>query len=159
MSAARGPGYGVDTIRVDGNDALAVFTATQEARRRCVASGRGVLIEAMTYRVGHHSTSDDSFAYRPRTEVEGWVKGDNPLTRFRLFLEDRGWWSSKEEDDMKTRIRSDLMKAFKTAESKKRPQLSELFTDIYAGPEPWNIVRNFLLSPDVIAFIARVNSV
>ena len=48
--AARGPGYGVDTIRVDGNDVLAVLSATREARRRCVESGRAVLIEAMTYR-------------------------------------------------------------------------------------------------------------
>ena len=95
----------------------------------------------MTYRVGHHSTSDDSFAYRPRAEVEGWVKGDNPLTRFRLFLEDKKWWSAEEEDEMKARTRGDLMKAFKRAESKKRPELSELFTDIYAGSAPWNIVR------------------
>ncbi len=50
--AARGAGYGIDTIRVDGNDVLAVLSATQEARRRCVESGRGVLIEAMTYRYG-----------------------------------------------------------------------------------------------------------
>lgn len=48
--AARGPAYGMDTIRVDGNDVLAVLSATREARRRCVESGRGVLIEAMTYR-------------------------------------------------------------------------------------------------------------
>ena len=125
----------------------------------------------MSYRVGHHrhvisfaikyqqtsitqvilhSTSDDSFAYRPRAEVEGWVKGDNPLSRFRLFLEDKKWWSAEEEDEMKSRIRSDLIKTFKRAESKKRPELSELFTDIYAGPEPWNIVcapaRSLLIS-------------
>ena len=50
--AARGAGYGIDTIRVDGNDVLAVLSATREARRRCVESGRGVLLEAMTYRYG-----------------------------------------------------------------------------------------------------------
>lgn len=48
--AARGPGYGIDTIRVDGNDVLAVLSATREARRRCIKDGRGVLVEAMTYR-------------------------------------------------------------------------------------------------------------
>lgn len=48
--AARGPGYGVDTIRVDGNDILAVVNAVSEARRRCVQGGRGVLVEAMSYR-------------------------------------------------------------------------------------------------------------
>jgi 2-oxoisovalerate dehydrogenase E1 component alpha subunit len=49
--AARGPGYGVDTVRVDGNDVLAVYAAVKEARRRCLESGRGVLVEAMTYRL------------------------------------------------------------------------------------------------------------
>jgi 2-oxoisovalerate dehydrogenase E1 component alpha subunit len=142
-TAAPGPGYGMETIRVDGNDVLAVLHATREARRRCVANGRGVLIEAMTYRVGHHSTSDDSFAYRPRAEVEQWVKGDNPLVRFRLFLVDRGWWSAKEEEEMKARVKNEILQAFRRAESRKRPELGELFTDIYAGPEPWNIVRIF----------------
>ncbi|KAH8114324.1 thiamine diphosphate-binding protein [Phellopilus nigrolimitatus] len=139
--ASRGPGYGVETVRVDGNDVLAVLSATREARRRCVESGRAVLIEAMTYRVGHHSTSDDSFAYRARAEVEDWVKVDNPLSRFRLFLEGRGWWSADEEEDMKARIKGIVLQAFKRAENKKRPELQELFTDIYAGPEPWNITE------------------
>lgn len=140
--ASRGPGYGVDTIRVDGNDVLAVLAATRAARDRCVKSGRGVLVEALTYRVGHHSTSDDSFAYRPRAEVEDWVRADNPLSRFRLFLEERGWWSAAEEEEMRTRVKGVVLQAFKRAESKKRPELKELFTDIYAGSEPWNIVSH-----------------
>ena len=48
--ASRGPGYGIDTIRVDGNDVLAVMTAVKEARRRCLEQGRAVLVEAMSYR-------------------------------------------------------------------------------------------------------------
>ena len=48
--ASRGPGYGIDTVRVDGNDILAVLNATREARRRCLEQGRAVLLEAMTYR-------------------------------------------------------------------------------------------------------------
>ena len=95
----------------------------------------------LLHRVGHHSTSDDSFAYRPRAEVEGWVRADNPLSRFRLFLEDRGWWSSEEEEQLKSRVKAELLAAFRRAESKKRPALEELFNDIYAGSEPWNIVR------------------
>ncbi|KAL5524464.1 hypothetical protein ACEPAF_9604 [Sanghuangporus sanghuang] len=137
--AARGPGYGIDTIRVDGNDVLAVLGAMRVARERCISSGRAVLVEAMTYRVGHHSTSDDSFAYRPRSEVEGWVRGDNPLARFRLYLESRGWWTDAEEKDMRDRVKGAVLQAFKRAESKKRHELSELFIDIYAGSEPWNI--------------------
>ncbi|ELU44706.1 branched-chain alpha-keto acid dehydrogenase E1-alpha subunit [Rhizoctonia solani AG-1 IA] len=75
--ASRGPGYGMDTIRVDGNDVLAVLGAVREARRRALSGsdgGRAVLVECMSYRVGHHSTSDDSFAYRAKQEVEDWKK-------------------------------------------------------------------------------------
>lgn len=137
--AARGPGYGVDTVRVDGNDILAVMNAVKEARRRCLASGRAVLVEAMTYRVGHHSTSDDSFAYRGRQEVENKKKIDNPVTRFRLFMESRGWWNDQEEDALKSRLKKDVLTALRKAESLKQSDLRDLFTDVYAGQEPWNL--------------------
>jgi 2-oxoisovalerate dehydrogenase E1 component alpha subunit len=69
--ASRGIGYGIDSIRVDGNDIWAVREATKRARELALTDGgRPVLIECMTYRVAHHSTSDDSFAYRARVEVE-----------------------------------------------------------------------------------------
>ncbi|GAW06461.1 branched-chain alpha-keto acid dehydrogenase e1-alpha subunit [Lentinula edodes] len=137
--ASRGPGYGIDTIRVDGNDVLAVLAAVREARTRCVEQGRAVLVECMSYRVGHHSTSDDSFAYRARSEVEDRKRIDNPLARFRLFMETRGWWDAQAEEELKTRHRADVLKAFKRAETQSRWELGELFTDIYAGEEPWNI--------------------
>ncbi|KAI0087055.1 branched-chain alpha-keto acid dehydrogenase E1-alpha subunit [Irpex rosettiformis] len=137
--ASRGPGYGIHTIRVDGNDILAVLSAVREGRRLCIEEGRGVLIEAMTYRVGHHSTSDDSFAYRPRQEVEDRKRIDNPISRFRLFLESRGWWSEQEEEKFKDEVRKEVMKAFKRGESLQRHALKEMFNDVYAGEEPWNI--------------------
>ncbi|KAJ3573172.1 hypothetical protein NP233_g2597 [Leucocoprinus birnbaumii] len=137
--AARGPGYGIDTIRVDGNDILAVLNAVKEARRRTLEQGRAVLVEAMSYRVGHHSTSDDSFAYRARSEVEDRKRIDNPLTRFRLFMESLGWWNEEAENELKASIKTEVMKSFKRAESLKRCELGELFTDVYGGEEPWNI--------------------
>ncbi|KIM43188.1 hypothetical protein M413DRAFT_397769 [Hebeloma cylindrosporum] len=137
--ASRGPGYGIDTVRVDGNDILAVISAVREGRRRCLEQGRAVLIEAMSYRVGHHSTSDDSFAYRARTEVEDRKRIDNPITRFRLFMESQGWWDADAEAEMKARLKADVMKSFKRAENMKRCELGELFTDVYGGEEPWNI--------------------
>ncbi len=156
--AARGPGYGIDSIRVDGNDILAVINAVREARRRCLEQGRAVLVEAMTYRyalekhyqwltntnikyrVGHHSTSDDSFAYRARSEVEGHRRIDNPLIRFRLFMESRGWWNEEAEAKLKADLKAEVMQCFKRADALKRCELGELFTDIYGGKEPWNIV-------------------
>ncbi|KAJ8583586.1 hypothetical protein M405DRAFT_917086 [Rhizopogon salebrosus TDB-379] len=136
--SARGPGYGVDTVRVDGNDVLAVMNAVKEARRRCLEGGRAVLVEMMTYRVGHHSTSDDSFAYRGRQEVENKKMIDNPITRFRLFMESQGWWNETYEEELKLRLKQDVLKAFKRAETLKRANLKELFIDVYAE-EPWNI--------------------
>jgi 2-oxoisovalerate dehydrogenase E1 component alpha subunit len=139
--AARAPGYGVPALRVDGNDALAVLGAVRAARARVVASGRPALVEAMTYRIGHHSTSDDSFAYRSRDEVEARKRRDDPLARLRAFLARRGWWSDADEDALKARARADVLAAFRAAETLPRPPLAEMFGDVYGGPEPWNIVR------------------
>lgn len=91
--------------------------------------------------VGHHSTSDDSFAYRPRQEVEDRKRIDNPIARFRLFLESRGWWNPEEEEAYKDQVKKEVMKAFKRGESLQRHELKEMFNDVYAGEEPWNIVR------------------
>jgi len=62
---------------------------TKAARKLAVEEHRPVLIEAMTYRIGHHSTSDDSSAYRSKKEVEGWKRLDNPIVRFRKWLENK----------------------------------------------------------------------
>ncbi|KAN0064226.1 hypothetical protein ACQY0O_003393 [Thecaphora frezii] len=137
--ASRGPGYGMLTIRVDGNDALAVRAAVREARAKCLAESRPVLIEAMTYRVGHHSTSDDSSAYRSREAVEGWKKMDNPLHRMRTFLTDRGWWSDEREEEIKKVSRKRVIDAMNRAEKRKRPNVSSLFEDVYYGEVPDNL--------------------
>ena len=129
--ASRGPGYGMPTIRVDGNDALAVRAATREAKARALADHVPVLLELMTYRVGHHSTSDDSSAYRSKKSVEDWKKIDNPLHRMRRFLTDRGWWSDAREEELTKQYRADVISAMNTAEKKLRPNLSSMFDDTY----------------------------
>jgi len=153
--AARGPGYGIDTVRVDGNDVLAVLSAVREARKRCLESGRAVLLEAMSYRVGHHSTSDDSYAYRARAEVDDRKRIDNPISRFKLFLESQGWWNEDEEEALKARLRKDVLEAFKKAEARKRNNLGELFTDVYGGEEPWNIVRSSIVPVHVVGRLLK----
>ncbi|KAG8898073.1 hypothetical protein FRB99_007679 [Tulasnella sp. 403] len=138
--AARGPGYGMDTIRVDGNDALAVYSAMKEARRRAVEGNKAVLVEAMSYRVGHHSTSDDSFAYRAKQEVEDWKKIDNPHHRLRKYLESKGWWSAEDEEATRASQKKQVMAAFQQAEKLKKPPLDNLFNDVY-DKLPWNLVE------------------
>lgn len=130
--ASRGVGYGIETIRVDGNDIFAVYEAMQEARRIALTDGgRPVLIEAMSYRVSHHSTSDDSFAYRARVEVEDWKRRDNPIIRLRKWLENKGLWNEDLERDTRDEIRKIVLKEFSAAEREKKPALKHAFTDVY----------------------------
>ncbi|KAF0481107.1 dehydrogenase E1 component [Gigaspora margarita] len=137
--ASRGIGYGIDTIRVDGNDVWAVYNATKAARQLSVEEHRPVLLESMTYRVSHHSTSDDSFAYRSKKEVEYWKQLDNPIVRFRKWLEDKNWWSEHEENSFRTSIRKEVLNAFSKAEKLLKPSITDLFNDVYDHP-PQNII-------------------
>ncbi|KAI6059498.1 2-oxoisovalerate dehydrogenase subunit alpha, mitochondrial [Aix galericulata] len=160
--AARGPGYGLLSIRVDGNDVFAVYNATKEARRRAVAENQPFLIEAMTYRIGHHSTSDDSSAYRSVDEVNYWDKQDHPISRLRHHMLNRGWWDDEQEKawrkssrrkvgelrrrggwghgepprvDLKPLVQ--VMEAFEQAERKPKPSPQQhLFSDVYREMPP-----------------------
>lgn len=135
--ASRGIGYGIDTIRVDGNDIWAVREATKKARDMALqGEGRPILIEAMSYRVSHHSTSDDSFAYRARVEVEDWKRRDNPISRLRKYMEARGIWDETKEKDARETIRRDVLKAFSEAEKEKKPPLRTMFEDVYEELTP-----------------------
>ncbi|CAK8560152.1 unnamed protein product [Lathyrus sativus] len=79
----KGQAYDIWSIRVDGNDALAVYSAVHTAREIAIKEQRPVLIEALTYRVGHHSTSDDSTKYRSTGEIEYWKMERNSVNRFK----------------------------------------------------------------------------
>ncbi|GAA5836215.1 hypothetical protein JCM11251_007396 [Rhodosporidiobolus azoricus] len=152
--ASRGPGYGIDTIRVDGNDPLAVYIACREARRRAVeGEGRAVLVESMSYRVGHHSTSDDSSAYRSIDDVNTISKLDSPLNRLRKYLESlpphpsssasegnpgesAPLWSAEYDDAVKAKAKKEILAAFSKAEKEKKPPLLHgMFGDVFAPLE------------------------
>lgn len=135
--ASRGVGYGIDTIRVDGNDIFAVCEATKEARRMALENGgKPILIEAMSYRVSHHSTSDDSYAYRARVEVEDWKRRDNPITRLRKWMENKGIWNEDMERELRESTRKTVLKEFAAAEREKKPELKNMFTDVYEEMTP-----------------------
>ncbi|KAJ8297248.1 2-oxoisovalerate dehydrogenase subunit alpha, mitochondrial [Rhodotorula toruloides] len=132
--AARGPGYGIETVRVDGNDPLAVYLACKEARRKAVEGQKPVLVEAMTYRVGHHSTSDDSSAYRSLSAVESVKKLDSPIHRLRRYLESLSpaLWSAEHDAKIKDESKRAILREFSKAEKEKKPQLAEMFGDVFA---------------------------
>jgi 2-oxoisovalerate dehydrogenase E1 component alpha subunit len=92
--AARGPGYGIAGIRVDGNDFLAVYAVTQWAAHRARTGGGPTLIELVTYRASAHSTSDDPTRYRAKDDYEHWPLGD-PIERLKRHLIALGEWSEE----------------------------------------------------------------
>ena len=92
--AARGPGYGIPGVRVDGNDFLAVYAATQWAAERARRGVGPTLIEHVTYRASAHSTSDDPARYRPKEEWQAWPLGD-PIARLHAHLLALGGWSEE----------------------------------------------------------------
>lgn len=136
----RGQAYGVHSIRVDGNDALAVFSAVRAAREMAIFEHKPVLIEALTYRAGHHTTSDDSSKYRPIKEIEWWRESQNPVARFRKWLENEGLWTNQDETKLRDDARKEVLNAIQVAENVEKPGLKEIFTDVYDVP-PSNLVE------------------
>ncbi|KAJ1482283.1 thiamine diphosphate-binding protein [Baffinella frigidus] len=134
--AVRGVSYNILTIRCDGNDVWAVYTAMKEARRLAVEGKKPVLIEAMTYRGGHHSTSDDSSRYRGTDEVSSWTALNNPIARMRLWMEAKGWWDAEADKTARALARKEILEALVASEGKLGPSLDTLFEDVYADVPP-----------------------
>lgn len=134
--ASRGVGYGMMAIRVDGNDVFATYNATKAAREIAVRENRPVLVEAMTYRLGHHSTSDDSSAYRSVDEAAAWYKKDTPIARLRYYMTSKGYWNEDMEKEWMKESKQKVMSAFAKAEPKKKPNPELMFTGVYKDMPP-----------------------
>ena len=113
--AARGIGHGIASLRVDGNDYLAVLAATRWAAERARSNGGPTLIEWVTYRATAHSTSDDPSRYRPVDEWKSWPLGD-PIERLKAHLIARGVWSEDQHRDLVADAESEVSMAAKEAE-------------------------------------------
>ena len=131
--ASRGVGYGIKTLRVDGNDILAVIKATQMARSYALKENAPVLIEAMSYRLGAHSTSDDPSGYRTREEEEKWQAND-PLLRMKNWMLAQKWWDETQEVALFESLREKILAAVKVSEKIDKPRIDALITDVYDVP-------------------------
>lgn len=134
--SARGPGYGIPGIRVDGNDFLAVHSVTSWAAERARRGVGPTLIEHVTYRASAHSTSDDPSRYRPRDEERSWPLGD-PIERLKQHMIREGYWSQAQHEQLVEELQAAVDEAWQEALSygsmTEGPWLdrSEMFEDVF----------------------------
>jgi 2-oxoisovalerate dehydrogenase E1 component alpha subunit len=114
--AARGVGCGIASLRVDGNDFLAVLAASRWAAERARSNLGPTLIEWITYRAGAHSTSDDPSRYRPADEAQRFPLGD-PIVRLKRHLMALGAWSEEEQERVRKELEAEVAAAAKEAEA------------------------------------------
>jgi 2-oxoisovalerate dehydrogenase E1 component alpha subunit len=139
--AARGLGFGIPALRVDGNDYPAVHAVAKWAAERARKNLGPTLVEYVTYRAGAHSTSDDPSAYRPKTESEAWPLGD-PVLRLKNHLILRGAWSDDRHKQAEAEIMDEVITAQKEAESHGTlhagggPSVRDIFEGVYAEMPP-----------------------
>jgi 2-oxoisovalerate dehydrogenase E1 component alpha subunit len=139
--AARGHGFGIPSLRVDGNDYPAVHAVAKWAAERARKNLGPTLIEYVTYRVGGHSTSDDPSAYRPKKESDAWPLGD-PVIRLKNHLIERQVWSEDRHKQAEAEVLDGVIAAQKEAEKHGtlhaggKPSARDMFEGVYAEMPP-----------------------
>ena len=141
--ASRGIPFGLPSIRVDGNDFLALYSVTKWARERAAAGSGATHIEVLTYRTGAHSSSDDPSRYRPKDEYTHWPGGD-PVDRLKEHLIKLGEWSEDHHKELEERIDGEVIDAYKEAvkfgdlANGPYPSADTIFTEVYEEM-PWHL--------------------
>jgi 2-oxoisovalerate dehydrogenase E1 component alpha subunit len=129
--AVKAEAYGMPGVIVDGNDLLAVRKAMLEAVERARSGGGPTLVEAKTFRMGGHSTSDDPKRYVPPEMFEEWRRRD-PIPRFEKFLEAAGLWTEDRRAELEKVVEDEVAEAAREAERVGPPPLETVFSDVYA---------------------------
>jgi pyruvate dehydrogenase E1 component alpha subunit len=137
--AEKGIAYGVPGVRVDGNDMFAVVAVTRRALADALRGDGPTLIEALTYRMGGHSTSDDPNRYRAQDKVEPWMERD-PIERLRRYLVQHELWDARQEEELNADIDRRFREAVAVSERTPPPPLETMFEDVYEEP-PWHLVE------------------
>jgi pyruvate dehydrogenase E1 component alpha subunit len=127
--------YGIPGIQVDGNDPLAMYLAVKTARERAEKGEGPTLIEAVTYRIGPHTTSDNPKLYREDKEVEEWMLKD-PIIRFKKYLIDKKYWSDKKDEELHEEHKQNVLNTFKHVEESGEVELEEIFEYTYEKLTP-----------------------
>ena len=129
--AQKGVAFGIPYALVDGNDVLAVYKAVKQAIDHARKGNGPSLIEAYTYRMGPHTTSDDPSIYRTKEEEDAWAKKD-PLIRFKAYMISKGYWSEAEESAYLEELDTYIGDVFRKVESYgAEVALEEIFEHTY----------------------------
>ena len=131
--AERAPGFGIPSLRVDGNDVLAVMAATRIALDRARTGGGPTFIEAVTYRMGPHTTADDPTRYRPQGELEEW-RAKDPIARFAAFLTEAGILDDDTVAAVAARADAVAMELRAACIALRDPAALTVFDNVYAEP-------------------------
>jgi pyruvate dehydrogenase E1 component alpha subunit len=136
--ALKALGYGVEPLRADGNDALAVHEVVRYAAAKARRGDGPSFIELVTYRVSAHSSSDDPSRYRDESITEVWRERRDPLRRLETFLERRGWLATGERAALADQLEAQVRDAIARQERVALPPLASLFDDVYERL-PWHL--------------------
>lgn len=135
--AQKAAAVGIPGVRVDGMDPLAMYMVTKKAREHALAGKGPVLIDAITYRFGPHSMSDDPSRYRGDIELTEWEKKD-PITRMRKYLEKKELWTKEQEQEVIDSCEKEIKETVVAIGQVEDPKVSELLELMYENP-PQNV--------------------
>ena len=142
--AQRGIAYGMNCLQVDGNDLFAVVYAAKKAAKEAREKNRPTFIEAITYRLGDHTTADDARRYRNADEVESWVKRD-PIIRLKKYLKKNSLWDDDLEKIEKEKIATTVSNVVSRAENIDEPSTNDFFDSMYK-----KLPENLLLQKETL---------
>lgn len=140
--AVKGLAYGIESLRVDGNDVLAVYEATRYAAEKARRGDGPTFLELLTYRVSAHSSSDDPSRYRDESVTEVWKSERDPLMRMEGLLTRRGWLDDDAKTAMERAIEADIRAVIAEQEAAGMPAVDTLIEDVFS--EPWWRLRRQL---------------
>jgi TPP-dependent pyruvate/acetoin dehydrogenase alpha subunit len=134
--ADKGKAYGIPALQVDGNDVVAVYREVKAALVRARTGGGPTLIEALTYRLGAHTTSDDPTRYRPSSELTEWRETRDPLARLRTYLESARLWDAAKQEELEREIQARVAAAVTAALETPMPASDVMFDHLFAEDTP-----------------------
>jgi pyruvate dehydrogenase E1 component alpha subunit/2-oxoisovalerate dehydrogenase E1 component alpha subunit len=129
--AVKGAGYGLEAIRADGNDVLAVYHAVSYAADKARRGGGPTFVELLTYRVSAHSSSDDPSRYRDESVTAEWRQKRDPIRRFELYLQRRGWLAEGDHAALAERLQAEVRDAIARQEAIGAPALETIVDDVF----------------------------